>query len=101
MNFVVKIPRPVEDDQLQESLFAESFDKPDEDHHIEALEDEFPTMAGAAFGAARARVLASGQSVLQSEQGSICEVFPDGRRRIVKKISPPVQVVCGRIITRR
>jgi hypothetical protein len=37
--------------------------------------------------------------VLQSEQGYIYEVFPDGRRVVVKKIEPPTPVVSGRKIT--
>jgi hypothetical protein len=39
---------------------------------------------GSAFAEARARVLASGQSVLQSKDGVIHEAFPDGRGVAVK-----------------
>ena len=47
---------------------------------------------GSAFAAARDRVLASGQSVLQSEGGFIYRVFPDGRKELVKQIDPPVGI---------
>jgi hypothetical protein len=72
----------------------------DQEKNIEILEGQFPAMSGSAFAAARARVLASGQSVLQSEQGCIYEVFPDGRRILRKTIEPPISVVPGKITIR-
>ena len=71
----------------------------DEERHIERLEAEFPKLSGIAFMAARKRVLDSGQSVLQSEQGSIYEVFPNGERILRGKIKPPREVVPGTKIT--
>lgn len=71
---------------------------PDQESDILKLEDRFPSISGAAFAAARDRVLASGQSVLLSEQGVIYEVFPDGSRRRVKEIEPPVAVEPGQKI---
>ena len=68
---------------------------------IDTLERQFPAASGSAFAAARERVLASGQSVLQSEKGFIFEVFPDGRRVLVKQIEPPTSVVAGTKITIR
>ncbi len=73
----------------------------DQKNNIEILEGQFPAVSGSAFAAAREQVLASGQSVLQSEQGYIYEVFPDGRRVAVKKIEPPTPVESGRKITIR
>ena len=73
----------------------------DQENNIDVLESQFPAISGSAFAAARERVLASGQSVLQSEDGTIYEVFPDGRRVAVKKIEPPTSVVPGRKITIR
>ena len=67
------------------------------DDDIQVLESRFPTLAGQAFAAARQRVLASGQSVLQSEGSVICRVFPDGRKEVVKKIEPPIHVFPGTI----
>jgi hypothetical protein len=72
---------------------------PDHENNIEKLETQFPATSGSAFAAARERALASGQSVLQSEQGCIYEVHPDGTRVLVKKIEPPISVVSGRKIT--
>jgi hypothetical protein len=74
---------------------------PNEDNNIEILESQFPAMSSVAFAAAREKVLASGQSVLQSEDGCIYEVFPDGRRVLVKEIEPPTFVELGRRITIR
>jgi hypothetical protein len=59
---------------------------------IEALEAQFPPASGVAFSNARDGVLASGQSVLQSENGVIYEVSPDGTQKFVKEIDPPVEV---------
>jgi hypothetical protein len=73
----------------------------DQENNIEILESQFPAVSGSAFAAAREEVLASGQSVLQSEQGYIYEVFPSGRRVPVKKIEPPTPVVSGSKITIR
>jgi hypothetical protein len=70
-------------------------------NNIEKLESLFPTLSGSVFAAARLQVLASGQSVLQSDQGCIYEVFPDGHRIPVKKIDPPVTVVSGSKISIR
>jgi hypothetical protein len=71
------------------------------DRDIQKLESQFPAVSASAFAEAREQVLASGQSVLQSEEGAIYEVFPDGNRRLVKKIEPPVQLVSGQIFTIR
>jgi hypothetical protein len=49
-------------------------------------------VAGLAFTAARAQVLASGQSVLQSEGAFVYRVFPDGRKEVMKQIEPPTRV---------
>ena len=67
------------------------------DHDIQKLENQFPPTSGSAFAAARKRVLQSGQSVLQAENGVIYEVFPDGRRVEVKKIEPPTHFVPGSV----
>jgi hypothetical protein len=68
---------------------------PYQEEEILRLESQFPPVSGQAFAAARARTLASGQSVLQSEGAFIYEVFPDGRRVLVKQIEPPIQVEPG------
>ena len=65
------------------------------DEEIQQLESLFPTLSGSAFADARQRVLASGQSVLESSDGAIYEVFPDGHRVLVKQIAPPTPVTPG------
>ena len=65
------------------------------DFEIDKLERQFPPASGVAFAAAREQVLASGQSVLQSEDGSMFEVFPDGHRHLVKTVEPPISVTIG------
>lgn len=67
------------------------------DQEIQVLESQFPAVSGQAFAAARERVLASGQSVLQSEGGFIYRVFPDGHKEVVKQIAPPTRVQPGTI----
>jgi len=67
------------------------------DQDLQKLESEFPAVSGSAFAEARKQVLASGQSVLQSQDGVIYEVFPDGRRVEVKKIEPPTQYITGSV----
>ena len=69
------------------------------DQDIQKLENQFPAVSGSAFAEARRQVLASGQSVLQTENGVIYEVFPDGRRVELKKIEPPKQFVTGSVFT--
>ena len=71
------------------------------ENDILTLENQFPAASGSAFAAARKRVLASGQSVLQSEAGAIYEVFPDGSRKRVKNIEPPTPVAAGYTVTIR
>lgn len=67
----------------------------DQESEIQNLESKFPPVSGSAFAAARARVLGSGQSVLQSEGGFIYRVFPDGRKEVVKQIEQPMVVTPG------
>lgn len=74
---------------------------PNQEEEIQKLENQFPPVSGSAFAAAREKVLASGQSVLQSEGGSIYRVFPDGRKELVKQIEPPTPVTPGTKLTIR
>ncbi len=80
-------------------LVAGRFVMPDQESIIERLETQFPAVSGSAFAAAREQTLTSGQSVLESEEGCLYEVHPNGKRFLVKKIEPPTSVVCGRKIT--
>ena len=63
-----------------------------------------PIILCAAHKGARAadeKVLASGESVLQSEGGFIYRVFPDGRKELVKQIEAPTPVTPGTRFTIR
>jgi hypothetical protein len=73
----------------------------DKENNIEILENQFPPLSGVAFDTARKQTLAAGLKVLQSEDGVIYEISPDGSRRWVKEIEPPTQVVSGSKITIR
>ena len=71
------------------------------DQDIQQLESQFAATSGSVFAGARKLVLASGQSVLQSQDGFIYEVFPDGRKVAVKQIEPPIRMVSGKTFTIR
>jgi hypothetical protein len=68
---------------------------PISEESIRFLEEHIPELAQAAVTQAYWQTLASGNSVLQSENGVIYEVFPDGTRTIIKKIAPPIPVDVG------
>lgn len=65
------------------------------DQEIQRLESKFPMVSVSAFAAARDRVLASGQRVLQSQERVIHEVFPDSLRVVVRLIVPPTHFAAG------
>jgi hypothetical protein len=71
------------------------------DQDIQQLENHFPAVSGSAFAAARQRVLDSGQSVVQSQDGTIYEVFPDGHRVAVKQVEPPSHFASGSVFILR
>ena len=71
------------------------------DDEIQVIESQFPALSGVAFAEACKRVLASGQSVMQSQGGVLYEVFPDGRRVPVKNIEPPIPVEAGTVYNLR
>lgn len=62
---------------------------------IERLESEFPATSETVFADAQAKAIASGQSILISENGGLYEVMPTGEKRFLKKVAPPVDVVRG------
>jgi hypothetical protein len=65
------------------------------EEEIGELERRIPELAQVAFAEAYQRTLAAGQSVLVSDHGFVLEVFPDGTRKMIKQIEPPVPVVKG------
>ena len=59
------------------------------------LEEHIPELAQSAVTQAYWQALASGNSVLQSENGAIFEVFPDGTRKLIKTTAKPSIVTVG------
>ncbi len=59
------------------------------------LEEQIPELASAAFKKAYLDTLAAGLSVLKCEDGFLYEVFPDGTKKVVKKVAPRVKVNVG------
>ena len=59
------------------------------------LEEHIPELANVAFKQAYWAALASGSSVLVSENGKLVEVFPDGRNKFIKHLAPSISVNPG------
>lgn len=53
---------------------------------IDYLEQHIPELAEIAFKQAYWAALASGSSVLVTENGKLVEFFPDGTRKFIKKL---------------
>jgi hypothetical protein len=65
------------------------------EEEINYLEEHIPELAAVAFKQAYWAALASGSSVLMSEDGNLVEIFPDGHRRIIKPLAPRIAVKRG------
>ncbi len=59
------------------------------------LESHIPEMAASAVTQAYWQALASGNAVLESENGALYEISPDGSRKKLKNIAAPTTVVRG------
>jgi hypothetical protein len=68
---------------------------PDQEDEIQRLESQFPMLSGSAFAAEREKALRAGCTILESKDGVLYEVSPDGTRRFVKRLDPPTPVVPG------
>lgn len=64
------------------------------------LEDHIPELASVAFKQAYWAALASGSSVLMKEDGKLVEIFPDGKKKVIKDLPPSIRVTRGQIIER-
>ncbi len=62
---------------------------------LDYLEKHIPELAELAFKQAYWAALATGSSVLVSENGSLMEVFPDGKRKFIKKLPSWIPVTRG------
>jgi hypothetical protein len=68
---------------------------PTSEKSMQFLEEHIPELAQSAVTQAYWQALAAGNSVLQSDNGAIYEVFPDGTRQLIKTTPPPVAVAVG------
>ena len=59
------------------------------------LEEHIPDLADAAVKQAYWQALATGSSVLVSEDGVLVEIFPDGTRKVLKQLEPQTAVKLG------
>jgi hypothetical protein len=59
------------------------------------LEEHIPELADVAFKQAYWAALASGSSVLISENGNLVEVFPDGKQKFIKRLPQSTPVTRG------
>lgn len=65
---------------------------------IDFLEKCIPELAEGAFKEAYLNALTSGSSVLMSEDGNLVEIFPDGKRKFIKRLPPSIKVQPGQRI---
>jgi hypothetical protein len=65
------------------------------EQELNDLEEQIPELAAKAFKEAYLAALASGSTVLMSEAGNLVEIFPDGRRKIIKPLHPSTPVIRG------
>ena len=68
---------------------------PDAEEDIQRLESQLPMISGSAFAAERENALRAGCTILESKEGILYEVSPDGTRRVVKRLEAPTTVVPG------
>jgi hypothetical protein len=66
------------------------------EERMQFLEEQIPYLAEAAFKQAYLQALASGSSVLISEEDALVEVFPDGSRKVLKQLKPRTPCTLGK-----
>ena len=59
------------------------------------LEEHIPDLADAAVKQAYWQALATGSSVLVSEEDALVEIFSDGTRKVLKQLEPQTAVTAG------
>lgn len=64
------------------------------------LEEHIPELADAAFKQAYWAALASGSTVLVSENGNLVEMYPDGTQKFIKKLPQSIRVTPGQKLER-
>ena len=71
------------------------FDMSAEEKRVEELEAWFAESAGDAFALARARAFETQEWIVEAADGGLYEVRRDGKRKLLKRIAPPVPVRKG------
>ena len=66
-----------------------------DDEAIDYLENFIPELAALATRQAYLQALASGESVLIAENGQLIEIFPNGTKKIIKQLEPPIYIEVG------
>lgn len=69
--------------------------------YSEVVETAFAPLSGVAFESARTQALESGKSVLQTENGKLYRIYPDGRKEFIKSVPDPIAVTPGERISLR
>ena len=67
----------------------------DSEETLDYLEQQIPSLSGAAVDVAYIQALASGQTVLVSGSEGLYQAFPDGTRKLVKPLEKPLSVPVG------
>lgn len=67
----------------------------DPERTLDYLEQKIPRLAAAAVDVAYCQALASGQTVLVSEDDGIYQIFPDGTKTLIKPMAQRLQVPAG------
>ena len=68
---------------------------PIDEETMRFLEEHIPEMANSAAKLAYWQALASGSSVLECADGVLYETFPNGEKKVLKKMKPPTRVAIG------
>jgi hypothetical protein len=67
----------------------------DSEQTLDYLEQQIPSLSGAAVDVAYVQALASGQTVLVTGKDGLYQAFPDGTRKLVKPLAQPLSVPVG------
>ena len=70
----------------------------DEEKRLDYLESQIPAVSGLAFATARLQALDAGLKVLQTDDGVLYEVSPDGSKKAVGKVPASVSARVGKVI---
>ena len=61
-------------------------------NQTDSIESKFAPLSGAVFEQAQKRFFASGSSNICASDGIVFEISPDGKKKTIKEIDPPVSV---------